>query len=133
MEYPNKMNLSAVKFTPYEIDKTPQDEDFSVPITKRIYGRAVEIEAQISFKIQDQLRATLTGDSQNAKGNLTMKFSDGVECGIKKGDRITEIAGETVVYEVFEVRRTAYLGTPATPRLIQIFFGDPIDQRSVKR
>lgn len=83
------------------------DNDFDEPIDPNddnLYDteNKILISGQLKVFTWDEMQAKLSGYSENAKGYLLVKKTDGI--AINKTDKIISIAGDTAEYYIIEKR-----------------------------
>ena len=125
---PVHMNLITVILNRYDKITTIMDEDFMEPVGSRVYESRT-VYAQVVYGMQEELTASYAGDISKVKGHLTFRKSD-VLITIQIGDRIISIDGETVDYEISEVRNTGHLRGGVN--LLMAFFTEPSERDSIR-
>jgi len=128
MAIPKRMNLVSVKLRRYEKTSTIMDDDFSEPVSQQVLTVGDTVKAQVVYGFQEELIPSYGGDKTKVKGHLTLRRSD-IVTSLQKGDRITEIAGESYNYEIDEVRNSGHLR--GGPNLIMAFFVEPSERNSI--
>ena len=110
---PVKIKLIAKKGRFTNNNRPGLDKSWKRPRGKKVYlpDQTIEINAQVSFDTQEDRLRTELGDSPRTIGHMDMDRKDwlALENQIQKGDKVVEIAGEDVSYEIREVKSAAYL------------------------
>lgn len=104
---PMRMNLVRIKLRRLNVPATPQDSDFREPMRSKAFEE-VEVQGQVNFgsKQVDQRGRTMIGDWPRSSAHLVFKMADLQAAGFepRKGDRVSEIAGRPLDFEIGEVR-----------------------------
>ena len=84
---------------------TQIDSIFDEPIAVEMRESSCTVQGQIRNDLDDRLKRTRTGDGSDSAGHVLFRKSDLDDAGVtlKKGDRITKIAGvdfDVVIIEV---------------------------------
>lgn len=104
-DLPLRMNLVEIKIAQLRMSHTTIDSVYKEVVGKES-RKTVILEGQDKRFRQSQLRAKLGGDETVTAGHLVFKkdYLDNMDVHLRKGDRILEIAGEPVNYDIEEVR-----------------------------
>jgi len=108
---PLRMSLVKVKISQLQINHTYID-----PVFKEAGGREsykeVELEAQNNVNTMYRRTPSRTGDEVFSMGHLVFRKTYLKEKGvtIKRHDKITEIDGDKVNYDIVEIRNESALG-----------------------
>lgn len=106
------MNLVTVKVTQMQTTSSNlyEDPDFGEPAAPMTYASEVTLEGQVNFgsKQYEELLRSLTGNAKSTFGHCVFKNpivdTSGSSVTLAIGDKITEIAGETMELYITEVR-----------------------------
>jgi len=106
---PVRYNPVTVKFVRIEPTNTQWDEDYKEAIGGNpAYGSEIEFQCQVNFGQKEYFRRQRTerGEARPSYGWLTfkMKYWEDNSVNLKKGDRITGVAGQAADFEIMEVR-----------------------------
>ncbi len=108
MVFPILMNLVNIEISQLKILETFVDDDFREPISRKIRGSTILVKGQVNFgsKSFEERSITRTGDMEPTDGHLVFRKIDldGLGVTIRKGDRVTKIAGLPTTLIVREVR-----------------------------
>ena len=109
---PHKLNLVTIKIQQAQLGSanTYVDPDFSEPASPITFDSEITLEGQVNLMSKDYLNMlrTMTGDQGDTRGHLVLrnpvKDTSGNSITLQKGDKITEIAGVSVDFYVFQIR-----------------------------
>jgi hypothetical protein len=103
---PRLIHPVAVEITQIDVAATTLDATWREPVGGAVWRPPVALLAQVAHARADRLRMEPTGDRPQADGHLTFLAADLTTAGVtlKKGDRITKVAGAVRDWQIVEVR-----------------------------
>jgi len=110
-DLPMMMNLVEVKIARVRLTHTTVD-----PVYKEVVGKeernTVTLQAQNKTIMESYQYPSASGDETNTSGHLVFKkkYLEEMNVSLKKGDKVVSIAGDTVDYDIIEVRSESALG-----------------------
>ena len=112
---PVRINRIKVKIRSFSTDKTVKAADFREAKENRVYSQAVEVIGQVvGLEPTFRLERTNTGDALPSLIHLVFRFPDldKVQEGYvpKKGDRIIEIAGIPMDFNIIKASKASPFG-----------------------
>lgn len=107
MNLPFRMNLVTIKLRRLDVDGTSKDPDFREARRSKKF-QDVELMGQVNFgnkQVDDRLR-THTGNDPVSSAWFVFRMTDLEDAGFepKQGDRVVEVAGRPVNFEVRQTR-----------------------------
>ncbi len=131
---PRMMNFVDIKIQQFNHGDTPWDDDFNEPLPNRSYDGLVTLKGQINLGNKENARQEMssTGDETRTFGHCVFRKSDLDEAVppvvLAKGDRVTEVAGVAVDYELTEIRPES----PLRGKFLLIYaeFTQPLEKRA---